>query len=196
MNECTEQEARKDAGPDWVEKQLRQRRTILLSGVIDDDSAETIVSRLLALDTESPKATIDLVLNSGGGSISSGFAIYDTIRFIKAPVRIICTGLVASMGVAVLLSVPPERRLSMPSTRFMIHQPLIHGTMVAPAADLEISAREMVRMKDAMNRLISEATGKELAQVQKDTLRDYWMSAPEAQAYGLLSRVITRSSEL
>ncbi|MBM4371879.1 MAG: ATP-dependent Clp protease proteolytic subunit [Deltaproteobacteria bacterium] len=180
----------------WYEKALRDRRMVLLSGEVSDRSARELIAQFLALDAQDPEAPISFLINSGGGGISSGFAIFDTIRMISAPVRTVGAGLVASMGVTLLLSVPAERRFSLPNTRYMIHQPLISGTMVAPASDLEISAREMVKLKEHLNRLIAEATGQPLDRVEKDTLRDYWMDAGEAEAYGLVSSVIRHLGEL
>jgi ATP-dependent Clp protease, protease subunit len=173
----------------WYEDALRDRRQVLLSGEVSDRSARELVAQFLALDAADPEAPITFLINSGGGAISSGFAIYDTIRMITAPVRTVGAGLVASMGVTLLLSVPKEQRYSLPNTRYMIHQPLISGTMVAPASDLEISAREMVKLKEHLNRLISDATGQPLERVEQDTMRDYWMNPEEALDYGLVSQI-------
>lgn len=191
MKSDCEHDERGAAGPDrFVEMKLLESRTIVLSGVIDDESARSVVSRLLVLDTQSRDRQITLIINSGGGNISSGFSIYDAIRFIDAPVRVLGTGVVASMGVIIFLAVPRERRFSLPNTRFMIHQPLISGTVVAPASDLEINAREMIKLKDHLNRIISTATGQPLEVVEKDTLRDFWLGAEEAGRYGIVGKVI------
>jgi len=180
----------------WYEHALRDRRQVLLSGEVSDRSARVMVSQFLALDAADPEAPITFMINSGGGAISSGFAIYDAIRMISAPVRVVGAGLVASMGVTLLLSVPKAQRFSLPNTRYMIHQPLISGTLVAPASDLEISAREMVKLKEHLNRLISDATGQPLEQVEQDTLRDFWMDPEEALDYGLVSRIVDSLAEL
>ncbi|MFH1530874.1 MAG: ATP-dependent Clp protease proteolytic subunit [Pseudomonadota bacterium] len=179
----------------WYENALRDRRQVLLSGEVSDRSARELVAQFLALDAEDSAAPITFLINSGGGAISSGFAVFDTIRMISAPVRTVGAGLVASMGVTLLLAVPKERRFSLPNTRFMIHQPLISGTMVAPASDLEISAREMVKLKEHLNRLISDATGQPLERVERDTMRDYWMNPEEALEYGLVSRISSTLGE-
>ena len=179
----------------WYDNALRDRRQVLLSGEVSDRSARELIAQFIALDAEDPEAPITFLINSGGGAISSGFAIYDTIRMITAPVRTVGAGLVASMGVTLLLSVPKERRFSLPNTRYMIHQPLISGTMVAPASDIEISAREMVKLKEHLNRLIADATGQPPERVEQDTMRDYWMNPEEAQAYGLVSRIASRLGE-
>ena len=169
---------------------LMENRTILLSGEVNDRQARMVVGQLLVLDAEDPEAPINLIINSGGGAISSGFAIFDTIRYIKAPLQTFGAGVVASMGVTIFLAVPAERRFSLPNTRYMIHQPLISGTVVAPASDLEISAREMIKLKDRLNLLISEATSQPLERVEGDTQRDFWLSATEAQDYGIVGKVI------
>lgn len=176
-------------GSGWVGQALRESRTLLLSGEINDKSAREMVTTLLALDADDPEKPIIFIINSGGGSISSGFAIFDTMRMITAPVVTVGAGIVASMGVTLLLAPPKERRLSLPNTRYMIHQPLISGTMIAPASDIEISAREMVRLKEHLNRLIAQSTGQELARVEVDTHRDYWMNAEQAMEYGLVGGI-------
>ncbi len=192
-------EGRHQAEPEgkerWYENALRDRRQVLLSGEVSDRSARVLVSQFLALDAEDNEAPITFLINSGGGGISAGFAIFDIIQMISAPVRTVGAGLVASMGVTLLLAVPKEQRFSLPNTRYMIHQPLISGTMVGPASDLEISAREMVKLKEHLNRLISEATGQPLERVEKDTLRDYWMNPEEALDYGLVSRISSSFGE-
>jgi ATP-dependent Clp protease protease subunit len=179
----------------WYEDALRDRRQVLLSGEVSDRSARELVSQFLALDAADPEAPITFLINSGGGAISSGFAIFDTIRMITAPVRTVGAGLVASMGVTLLLSVPKERRFSLPNTRYMIHQPLISGTMVGPASDLEISAREMVKLKEHLNRLIADATGQPVERVEQDTMRDYWMNPEEAVEYGLVASIASSLAE-
>jgi len=180
----------------FIARQLVESRTILLSGEINDKQAHRIVGQLLVLDDMDQEKPITLIINSGGGAISSGFAIYDIIRYIKAPVRTVGAGLIASMGVTVFLAVPAERRFSLANSRYMIHQPLISGTIVAPASDLEINAREMIKLRERLNHLIAEATGQPIEKVEKDTLRDYWMNAEEAQAYGIVGGLVLSTSDL
>ncbi len=179
-----------------VAKRLLESRTILLSGSINDEQAHKIVGQLLLLDAEDGEKPIRLIINSGGGSISSGFHIFDTIQALQAPVITIGSGLVASMGVTLFLSVPKERRFAFAHARYMIHQPLIPGTVVAVASDVEINAREMVKTRDLLNRLIADATSQPLAKVEKDTLRDYWLSADEAVEYGIVGKAITKLTDL
>ena len=189
--------SKQDSGVEGlIASKLLESRTIMLSGEIGDRQAHLINGQLLVLNGEDPDAPIDLIINSGGGAISSGFAIYDTIRMIKAPVRTIGAGLVASMGVTIYLSVPKERRASLPNTRYMIHQPLIAGTVVAPASDLEINAREMVKLRERLNQLIAEATEQPLEKVEHDTLRDFWLTASGAADYGIVGQVIHSLDDL
>ena len=175
---------------------LLSRRLLILSNSVNEKSAQKLIASLFALDCEDSKTPIDLILNSGGGSIYDGFAIYDAIRCIRAPVRIFGMGLVASMGVTLLLAVPKEQRFSLPNTSYMIHQPLIQGTLIGVVSDLEINAKEMVKLKLKMDTLIAEACGQSLEKVTKDTFRNYWMTAEEALKYGLVSEIITSLNEV
>jgi len=183
-------------GRGFLARRLLESRTILLSGEINDRQASAVVTQLLVLNQDDDPNPITLIINSGGGAISSGFAIYDVIRYIAAPVRTLGAGLIASMGVTIFLAVPPERRFSLENSRYMIHQPLIPGTVIAPASDLEINAREMIKLKDRLNRLISEASGRPLTDVEKDTQRDFWMGAQEAVDYGIVGRIVRTQDEL
>lgn len=179
-----------------VSRKLLEKRILMLSGTVDDDLANRMVGQLLMLNSEDPKAPITVVINSHGGSVTSGFAIYDTMRAIQAPVRTVGAGICASMGVTLFLAPPKERRFSLPNTRYMIHQPLLSGTVFEPASDVEIRAREMVKMREGLNHLIAEATGKPLDQVEKDTQRDFWLSCPEALEYGIVGHAIVSLEEL
>lgn len=194
-NQCKDEEKKGDL-EGMISRRLQDSRVILLSGEIDDKQAHKIVGQLLILEEDSKDLPITLVVNSGGGSISSGFAIFDTIRMLEAPVRTVGAGMVASMGVTIFLAVPKERRFSLTNTRYMIHQPLIAGTMFGPASDLEINAREMIKLRDRLNHLISEATEQPLKAVEKDTQRDYWLTSEEAVRYGIVGKVISKRSEL
>ncbi len=179
-----------------IEKELLESRIILLSGSIDDRQAHGVVAQLLVLDQRSPEEPITLIINSGGGAISSGFAIYDTIQMLRAPVRTVGAGLIASMGVTIFLAAQQENRYSLANSRYMIHQPLISGTVVAPASDVEINAREMIKLRDRLNALIAESSGQKLSKVETDTQRDYWMAADEAQEYGIVGKVIGHWTDL
>ncbi len=178
--------------PELSEKFMKTR-TILLSGEIDKSLAERVIRQLLVLEADSDEP-IKLMIDSPGGDADAGYAIFDMIRFVKAPVWIIGMGLVASAGALVLLAAPRERRLGLPNSHYLIHQPLsgIRGV----ATEIEIHAQEIEKLRVRINKLIAEETGQPLNRVEKDTDRDYWMNADEAVQYGLLSRVVVSREEL
>jgi len=178
---------------DGLVMKMMKTRSILLSGEVNKELAERVVRSLLLLE-DSGKDPIKVFIDSPGGDVDAGYAIYDMIRFIDAPVYTIGMGLVASAGVLILLASPKERRISLPNSHYLIHQPLsgIRGV----ATEIEIHAKELEKLRVKLNKLISDETGKSLDQVAKDTDRDFWMSAQEALTYGLVSRVITKRSEL
>ena len=178
---------------DYNEKFLKTRQ-ILLSGEIDEDIAQDVIKQLFTLEAESDEP-IKIYIDSPGGSVDSGFAIFDTIRFINAPVYTIGMGLVASAGALVLLAAPKENRLAFPNSHYLIHQPLLSG-LRGTATEIEIQATEIEKTRARINEIISEETGKSLKQVAKDTDRDYWLVAKEAVDYGLVSRIITKRSEM
>jgi ATP-dependent Clp protease protease subunit len=175
---------------------MLKSRTVLLSSDVSPVSARRVIEQLLVLEAEDPAAPITLLVNSPGGEVHSGFAVYDVIRFIRCPVRVVCAGLTASIATVILLAVPRERRFALPQARLLIHQPLFHGEVFGPASDLEITATEILKTKSRINSLIAEETGRPLAQVERDTERDHWLSAQESVEYGLVSRVLVTRSEL
>lgn len=179
--------------PDAFTKKFLETRQILLSGEINKDLSEKIVRQLFVLEAESSKP-IKLFIDSPGGDVDAGFAIFDVIRFIGAPVMTIGMGLVASAAALVLLSTPKERRFGFPNSRYLIHQPLsgINGV----ATEIEIHAKELEKIRVDINRLISEETGQTLDKVSKDTDRDCWMNSTAALEYGLISKVVTTRKEL
>ena len=176
----------------FMEKMLKTR-TILLSGEINKQLGERVIRQLLLLEDMSDDP-VRVFIDSPGGDADAGFAILDMMRFVKPPVFTIGMGLVASAGALILLAAPKERRLGLPNSHYLIHQPL--SGMRGVATDIEIHAKEIERMRDRINSLISEETGKPLKQVVKDTDRDFWMNSEEAQSYGLLSRIIVNRDEL
>ncbi len=182
--------------PAGILERLLKTRTILLSSEVSPASARRVIEHLLVLEAEDPEAPVTLLLNSPGGEVHSGFGIYDTLRFIRPRVRIVCTGLTASIATIILLAVPKEDRLALPNARLLIHQPLFGGEVFGPASDLEITANEILKTKERINRLISDATGQSLEKVQHDSERDFWLSADEAVEYGLVSRVIRSRDDL
>jgi ATP-dependent Clp protease, protease subunit len=187
----------KPAGPapNEVENRLFDQRKVLIFGGINDKVAREVTGRLLALAGESSKP-IDIYVNSPGGHVESGDTIHDMIRFVDAvaPVNMIGTGWVASAGALIFAAGRPERRVCLPNTRFLLHQPM--GGVRGPATDIDIEAREIIKMRERLNRLFSRETGQPYEKVAKDTDRNYWMSAEEAIAYGLVSRVVTAASDI
>ena len=168
---------------------LLRERIIFLGTEINDEVANSIVAQLLLLDSENPEKDIMLYINSPGGVITAGMAIYDTMNLIKADVSTICLGEAASMGSFLLSSGAKGKRLALPSARIMIHQPL--GGAQGQATDIEIEAKEILRMKKELTTILSENSGQDLEKVQKDCERDYYMSAAKAVEYGLIDKVIT-----
>ncbi|MDR2020464.1 MAG: ATP-dependent Clp protease proteolytic subunit [Treponema sp.] len=190
--EAGEEEARQN-GPDLLIGKMLKTRTILLSGEIKKDLAERTI-RLLLLLEDMGDDPIRIFIDSPGGDVDAGYAIFDMIRFVKPPVWTIGMGLVASAAALVQLASPRERRAGFPNSHYLIHQPLsgIRGV----ATDIEIHARELDKLKEKINRLIAGETGTAFEQVEKDTDRDYWMTAEEAVRYGLISKVIQHREEL
>ena len=169
---------------------LLRERIIFLGSEIDDDVANSVVAQLLLLDSENPEKDIMLYINSPGGVITAGLAIYDTMQLIKADVSTICLGDAASMGAFLLSGGTKGKRLALPNSRIMIHQPL--GGAKGQATDIEIEAKEILRMKTMLNELMAQHTGQKVEKIKKDTERDNFMSAQEALEYGLIDRIITR----
>lgn len=188
-----EEETKDSKSQDPLVEKMMETRSILLSGQVNKKLAERIVRQLLLLEAKGDDP-IKLFIDSPGGDADSGFAILDMIRFVKPDVYTIGMGLVASAGALILLSSPKDHRIGLPNSHYLIHQPLsgIRGV----ASEIEIYAREIERMRKRINELIAEETGKSLKQVEKDTDRDYWLTADEAKDYGLISEVITNRDEL
>lgn len=168
---------------------LLRERIVFIGEEIDDEMANSVVAQLLLLDSENPEKDIMLYINSPGGVITAGMAIYDTMKLIKADVSTICLGEAASMGAFLLSGGTKGKRLALPSARIMIHQPL--GGAQGQATDIEIEAKEILRMKSMLNGLLAEHSGQTIEKIKEDTERDYYMSAQEAVDYGLIDKVIT-----
>jgi ATP-dependent Clp protease, protease subunit len=177
----------------FLEEKAFKSRTVLVFGVINDVSAGEVAKRLIALSGESSDP-ITMLVSSPGGHVESGDVIHDIIRFIEAPVNMVGSGWVGSAAVNVYLSVPKERRFCLPNTRFLIHQP--SGGVGGQASDIAIQAREIIRIRERIAKVISKETGQPLERVVNDIDRDYWMSADEAVEYGLVSKVIVNQREL
>lgn len=175
----------------WIDiyNRLAMERIIFLGQEVTDGLANSIVAQLLYLDSEDSSKPIFLYINSPGGSVTAGMAIYDTMQYIKSPVITICLGLAASMGAFLLCAGSKGKRLALPHSRIMIHQPL-GGTGRRQASDIEIEAKEILRIKKLLNQIMADRSGQPLEKIEKDTDRDYFMSAEEAREYGLIDQVI------
>ena len=184
-----EQTARGERAYDIYSRLLKER-VIFVVGPVEDYMANLIVAQLLFLESENPEKDIALYINSPGGSVSAGLAIYDTMQFIKPDVSTICVGLAASMGAVLLAGGAAQKRYSLPNSKIMIHQVL--GGARGQATDIEIHARDILRTKDQMNRILAERTGQPLDKVKADTERDYFLTADEAKDYGLVDQVIAK----
>lgn len=180
----------------WVDiyTRLGAERILFLGQEVNDGIANSLVAQMLYLDSEDSSKPIYLYINSPGGSVTAGLAIYDTMRYVKSDVVTICVGLAASMGAFLLSAGSKGKRLALPHSRIMIHQPL-GGTSQRQASDIEIEAREILRIKEMLNRAMSDMTGQSFEKIEKDTDRDYFLSAEEAKKYGLIDKVISHPSE-
>ena len=184
-----EQSGRGERAYDIYSRLLRER-VIFLVGPVNDATANLVVAQLLFLESENPDKDISLYINSPGGSVSAGMSIFDTMQFIKPQVSTLCMGLAASMGAFLLAAGAKGKRFSLPNSKIMIHQPL--GGAQGQATDIEIHAREILKTRDQLNRILAERTGQPLEKIQNDTERDYFMSADEAQDYGLIDQVLAK----
>ena len=180
----------------WVDiyTRLGVERILFLGSEVNDAVANALVAQMLYLDSEDSSKPIYLYINSPGGSVTAGLAIYDTMQYVKSDVVTICVGLAASMGAFLLGAGTKGKRLALPHSRIMIHQPL-GGTSQRQASDIEIEAREILRIKDMLNHSMADMTGQPFAKIEKDTDRDYFLSAAEAVEYGLIDRVIAHPNE-
>ena len=173
---------------------LLRERTIIIAKPVDRTLMASVTSQLLVLDGKNPGKLITVFVNSPGGDADSGFAIYDAMRYVKAPIRTICSGLAASAAVPIFLGGRKGMRFSWPNSRFLLHQPSMQ-TMGA-ASDIEITSNEIERVREKYNKIVEEETGRAMAKVRADTNRDFWLTAPEAVEYGLVTRIVIRATEL
>ena len=183
-----EQSGRGERAYDIYSRLLKERLVFMVGGV-NDQTANLVVAQLLFLESENPDKDIHLYINSPGGSVSAGMAIFDTMNFIKPDVSTLCIGMAASMGAFLLAAGTKGKRFALPNSRVMIHQPL--GGAQGQATDIQIQAREILRLKGDLNRILSERTGQALDKIEADTDRDYFMSSEEAKTYGLIDQVIS-----
>ena len=179
-----------------IYSRLLKERIVFLVGPVTDESANLVVAQLLFLESENPDKDIFFYINSPGGSVTAGMSIYDTMNFIKPNVSTLCLGQAASMGAFLLSAGENGKRFALPNSRIMIHQPLISGGLGGQASDIEIHARELLKIKEKLNRLMAKHCGRDLADLERDTDRDNFMSAEEAKEYGLIDQVLENRASL
>lgn len=179
-----------------IYSRLLKDRIIFLGGPVDDDSANLIVAQMLFLSNEDNNSDIHFYINSPGGSITAGLAVYDTMRFLRCQVATYCVGQAASMGAVLFAGGEKGKRFILPNSRVLLHQPLLSGQMVAPATDLEIEAREILRLRTRLYQILSEHTGKEMAKIEKDCDRNLWLEAEESVQYGLADSILCKEPDI
>ena len=179
-----------------IYSRLLKERVIFLVGPVNDASANLVVAQMLFLEAENPDQDIHLYINSPGGSVTAGMSVYDTMNFIKPDVSTLCLGQAASMGAMLLTAGAKGKRFALPHSRVMIHQPLINGGLGGQASDIEIHARELLKMKATLNELLAKHSGQPLEKIERDTDRDNFMSAEEAAAYGIIDHVTTARADI
>jgi ATP-dependent Clp protease protease subunit len=189
-----EDDNEKDGGDGGLLKKMLKARSILVSETVTDKLARRVQSQLILLQMEDEKAPVTVYINSPGGSADSGFAIYDALRFFKPPVRTIVTGLCASAAIMIYLAPPKERRYSLPNARFLLHQPSTY--VQGSASDIEISAQEILKLRERYNQIVGAECNKTPEQVTRDADRDFWLSPQEAKEYGLVGKIIKNYGEL
>lgn len=184
----------KSAGSDALVNKLLESRNIVISEEIDDGTAHRVIAQLLLLEAMDPSKEIRVFINSNGGAADAGFAMFDMIRFVRPPVLTIAAGLCASAASIILLGGQPEHRFGFPHCRVLIHQPI--AALQGSAVEIDITAQEILKLRDKANRLIAAETGQTIQKISADTNRDFWMNAEEAKKYGLISRVIRSANEI
>ncbi|KAF0197683.1 MAG: ATP-dependent Clp protease protease subunit [Bacillota bacterium] len=187
-----EQTSRGERSYDIFSRLLKDR-IIILGSAIDDHVANLVVAQMLHLEGEDPTKDIELYINSPGGHIDAGLAIYDTMQYIKSDIRTTCIGMAASMAAVLLAAGAPGKRMILPNARVMIHQP--HGGASGQAVDIEIQAREILRMRESLNKILSHHTGQPLEKIAKDVDRDFWMTAESAKQYGVVDEILVKRSK-
>jgi ATP-dependent Clp protease protease subunit len=178
-----------------IYSRLLRDRVVFLGGVVDDETANLVIAQMLFLSNEDAKGDIHFYINSPGGSVTAGLAIYDTMRFLRCDVATYCIGLSASMGALLLLGGTKGKRSILPNSSVLLHQPLIRGQITGPATDLQIEAEEMLRVRRRLYSIIAEHTGKDTATVEKDCDRNYWMDAAQSVAYGVVDKILDKMPE-
>ena len=175
-----------------IQRKFLEQRKIFLWGAVTDETAKDLTEKLLFLESDAPGKDITFYINSPGGSITAGMAIYDTMQLITSPITVVVTGMAASMGSILLSGARKGRRLLYPHSRVLIHQPLISGRMIGPASDINIQAKEMEKLRQELNQILAHASGQPIERINKDTDRDFYLNAKEAIEYGLADRIVDR----
>jgi len=173
-----------------IYSRLLKDRIIFLGGAITDQLANAVIAQLLFLDSQDPKKDIKLYINSPGGVVTAGLAIYDTMQYVKSDVSTICIGMAASMGAVLLTAGAPDKRMILPNSEVLLHQ--VMGGAEGQAVDIDIAARQIIKIKDRLNQILAQHTGQDIKQIEKDTDRDFFMSAEEAKAYGVIDKIIKK----
>ncbi|MFT3828672.1 MAG: ATP-dependent Clp protease proteolytic subunit [Opitutaceae bacterium] len=191
--EC-EDKASKQAGTigTLIQRKFLEQRKIFLWGAVTDETAKDITEKLLYLEAVGPGKDITFYMNTPGGSITAGMAVYDTMQLITSPITVVVTGMAASMGSILLSGAPKGRRLIYPHARVLIHQPLITGRMIGPAVDINIQAREMEKLREELNQILAKASGQPLEKIMRDTDRDFYLNAQESIEYGLADKIVDK----
>ncbi|HLP06557.1 MAG TPA: ATP-dependent Clp protease proteolytic subunit [Opitutaceae bacterium] len=191
--ECDEKAA-KQAGTigTLIQRKFLEQRKIFLWGAVTDETAKDITEKLLYLEAVGPGKDITFYMNTPGGSITAGMAVYDTMQLITSPITVVVTGMAASMGSILLSGAPKGRRLIYPHARVLIHQPLITGRMIGPAVDINIQAREMEKLREELNQILAKASGQPLEKIMRDTDRDFYLNAQESIEYGLADKIVDK----
>jgi ATP-dependent Clp protease, protease subunit len=175
-----------------IQRKFLEQRKVMLWGEVSDRSCREVTEKLLYLEADAPGKDITFYLNSPGGSITAGMALYDTMKLITAPITVVVTGMAASMGSILLCAAPKGRRLLYPHARVLIHQPLIMGRIVAPAVDINIQAQEMEKIREELNKILATASGQPLEKIRRDSDRDFYLNAQEAIEYGLADSIVDK----
>ncbi len=194
MPDCNDENSNKSTSMgvrSMMDRKFLEQRKIFLWGQVDDESMEDIMARLLYLEQEKPGEEITFFINSPGGSITAGMAVFDTMKLISSPIKVVVDGMAASMGSILLCGAAKGRRFLFPHARVLIHQPLIMGRIVAPAVDINIQAQEMEKIREELNRVLAEASGQPIERIRQDTDRDFYLNAQEAIEYGLADHICT-----
>ena len=178
-----------------IYSRLLSDRVVFIGGAVDDALANLVVAQLLFLSSEDPEADVNLYINTPGGTVSGGLAIYDTMQFIRPQVAAYCVGIAASMGAVLLAGGTPGKRFALPNSRVLVHQPLISGVLTGPATELDIEAQEILRLRARLYKILADHTGQSIERIERDCERNKWLTADEAVEYGCVDRVLTHEPD-